>query len=83
MEVVRSKFLDFYNRIESVLNDVGQPFDMEDMPYAVMLIKALTDENTALENNVHKLCDEIYNLRETIDAQREIIEFYKNNKNAV
>lgn len=83
MEVLKNKFLDFYNRVESVLNDVEQSFDVEDMPYAVMLIKALTDENTALENNVHKLCDEIYNLRETIDAQAEIIEFYKNNKNAV
>lgn len=83
MEVAKNKFLDFYNRVESVLNDVEQPFDVEDMPYAVMLIKALTDENTALENNVHKLCDEIYNLRETVDAQNEIIEFYKNNKNAV
>ena len=78
MEVAKNKFLDFYNRIESVLNDVEQPFGIEDMPYAVMLIKALTDENTALENNVHKLCDEIYNLRETIDAQKEIIDYYEN-----
>lgn len=83
MEVAKNKFLDFYNCIESVLNDVEQPFgaelfDKEDMPYAIMLIKALTDENAVLENNVHKLCDEIYNLRETIDAQNEIIEYYKN-----
>ena len=78
MEILKNKVLDFYDRIESVLNDVEQPFDVEDMPYAVMLIKALTDENTALENNVHKLCDEIYNLRETIDAQNEIIEYYEN-----
>ena len=78
MEVAKNKFLDFYNRIESVLNDVEQPFGIEDMPYAVMLIKALTDENTALEDNVHKLCDEIYNLRETIDAQKEIIDYYEN-----
>ena len=83
MEVSRNKFLDFYECIKSVLNDVEQPFgaelfDKEDMPYAIMLIKALTDENTALENNVHKLCDEIYNLRETVDAQNEIIDYYKN-----
>ena len=78
MEILKNKFLDFYDRIENVLNDVEQPFGVEDMPYAVMLIKALTDENTALENNVHKLCDEIYNLRETIDAQKEIIDYYKN-----
>lgn len=78
MEVLKNKFLDFYNRIESVLNDVEQPFGVEDMPYAVMLIKALTDENTTLENNVHKLCDEIYNLRETVDAQKEIIDYYEN-----
>ena len=78
MEVAKNKFLDFYGRVENVLNDVEQVFDTEDMPYAVMLIKALTDENTALEDNVHKLCDEIYNLRETIDAQKEIIEYYEN-----
>lgn len=78
MEVAKNKFLDFYDRVESVLNDVEQTFDVEDMPYAVMLIKALTDENAALEDNVHKLCDEIYNLRETIDAQNEIIDYYKN-----
>lgn len=78
MEVAKNKFLDFYDRVESVLNDVEQTFEVEDMPYAVMLIKALTDENTALEDNVHKLCDEIYNLRETIDAQNEIIDYYKN-----
>lgn len=78
MEILKNKFLDFYDRVESVLNDVEQVFDAEDMPYAVMLIKALTDENTALEDNVHKLCDEIYNLRETVAAQNEIIDYYKN-----